>query len=752
MTKPFQPWLGVNKENRLRGAGIADSAYSIYLNIDALKEADAQDKGFLGAAIGIGVVGAVVELGLTAINPFGAAISAGVGWLIEHIGFLQDFLDLVTGDPDEVQRLIAELNGVAQALSTTGEGLAKALNRDVAGWTGPAAEAFQATMKDRLALLDLHAKVTSTAATILAACNAVMAAVRTLVRDLISAAIGDFVSVVLIGLATAEITFGASLVVALEYCVVHAGALSIKLLSKLTQAVQALVRSAQRLTSLFSLTRGVGKPGGSAGARPDVVGAPPPNRPPGVDAPPGGGTRPGTADGQPPPTNPSGVDAPSGGPNRPGSPGAPPPSGASGVDAPGGGPARPGSADGAPPPAGPGRVDAPTGGPPRPASAGPGSGTSPSGLTPPGGGRADGAPPPPQRSDTAPTGFSGNLPVGPRPDAAPAPPPRTNTAPGGLGAQPRPQPSSFGPPPRSDTAPAGLGAQPRPQPSSFGPPPRSDTAPAGLGAQPRPGEPGGGPPPRANTLPEGGAVPAPPPRTNTAPGALGAQPRPDAVPSGPPPRTNTAPGGLGAQPRPDAAPSGPPPRTNTAPGGLGAQPRPDAVPSGPPPRTNTAPDSLGSPGTGARPNDGAQAPPPGPQRTDSAPAALPGAGSRPPEDGAAGGRPTEDGTPEGRPTGEAGPGRTEGAPVTWEQARQDYTKVDQWLREGSGPQVLRERAAWVQERLRTEYPQAYAALSSGGYGGAADQFGKGPIELLRQLGELQKKAEEAREDERTRQR
>lgn len=38
-----------------------------------------------------------------ALDPFGAILAAGVGWLMEHVGPLSDALDSLTGDPDQIK-------------------------------------------------------------------------------------------------------------------------------------------------------------------------------------------------------------------------------------------------------------------------------------------------------------------------------------------------------------------------------------------------------------------------------------------------------------------------------------------------------------------------------------------------------------------------------------------------------------------------------------------------------------------------
>jgi hypothetical protein len=54
------------------------------------------------ASVAMGAVGTALDALSMAMDPFGAVLAAGVGWLMEHVGPLREALNGLTGNADEI--------------------------------------------------------------------------------------------------------------------------------------------------------------------------------------------------------------------------------------------------------------------------------------------------------------------------------------------------------------------------------------------------------------------------------------------------------------------------------------------------------------------------------------------------------------------------------------------------------------------------------------------------------------------------
>ena len=54
------------------------------------------------ASVALGAAGTALDALSMALDPFGAILAAGVGWLMEHVGPLKEALDALAGNPDEI--------------------------------------------------------------------------------------------------------------------------------------------------------------------------------------------------------------------------------------------------------------------------------------------------------------------------------------------------------------------------------------------------------------------------------------------------------------------------------------------------------------------------------------------------------------------------------------------------------------------------------------------------------------------------
>ncbi|MFR9803832.1 hypothetical protein ACL02T_16250 [Pseudonocardia sp. RS010] len=174
------------------GAGLASSV----ADVAAAAEADRPDPGALAwtaAGAGLDALGFVAD-------PFGELATAGIGWLIEHVGFLREPLDRLAGNPAEIVARATDWRRGAQAVSAE----AAARGRpDLGAWTGSAAGAARAAAaRDAAALGGLAADCAAVADRLLEV-GATVGAERALVRDTVAGFLWDLARWALASIASA---------------------------------------------------------------------------------------------------------------------------------------------------------------------------------------------------------------------------------------------------------------------------------------------------------------------------------------------------------------------------------------------------------------------------------------------------------------------------------------------------------------------------------------------------------------------
>lgn len=297
------------------------------------------------ASVALGAVGTALDALSMAMDPFGAILANGVGWLMEHVGPLKDALDALTGNADEIAANSETWKNIATELGAVGADLAGMVSADLQSWTGIAADAYRERATDTAALLDAAKQGCEGASSGVKTAGEVVAAVRALVRDIIAELIGHLISWALQVLFTLGI--GLTWVVPQVANAVAKTASKIANLTKKTvKALQALMPLLKRADDLFAdaatamkkLTPGKAGPapkpgkldegttpkGSPDGSKSDPDGSTTPSGspPPKTDPPP-----PPKADPPPPPKNdtPDGSTTPSGSPPPPRDRGVPSP-------------------------------------------------------------------------------------------------------------------------------------------------------------------------------------------------------------------------------------------------------------------------------------------------------------------------------------------------------------------------------------------------------------------------------------------
>jgi hypothetical protein len=297
----------ITSANSTTGAGVFDSWKQVGDSIGKVQTEHGGDLAAVSVELGINVISAVLDTVAFAMDPLAKLIAAGLGWLIEHVSFLKWPLDQVAGNPSEVTKVANELHKIGESLRNTGEELDKTLQATITQWQGKGYDSFLKSINDRKGWIDANAKAADVAGYMVETTGALIGAVRSLLRDIITTILGDIISTMLIALALAIPTFGASIAVGVTKCVATVSVQVAAMMAKLAKVVAYAGRTLGRLTGLSKLVKG--KPGSSSSAGHELSNLPPhgggvPNfsrplpKPPGTavthDGPGGGGATPST--------------------------------------------------------------------------------------------------------------------------------------------------------------------------------------------------------------------------------------------------------------------------------------------------------------------------------------------------------------------------------------------------------------------------------------------------------------------------
>lgn len=199
-------------------------------------------KGDWGAMAGDAAAFGMDLLGFVT-NPMGSLLSAGIGWLIEHIGFLKEGLDLLAGDPDAVNAMALTWSNIAKRMQDTADKYTSTLDA-LSQSQGAAVDGYRKAVQDFSNVVAGGASHATSAASAMTVAASAVGVVRGAVRD----AIASFVSNAIIKFAAASaltpITFGASQAAFIADTVVQGTITAGKNAKKISKVVKQLEKVA----------------------------------------------------------------------------------------------------------------------------------------------------------------------------------------------------------------------------------------------------------------------------------------------------------------------------------------------------------------------------------------------------------------------------------------------------------------------------------------------------------------------------
>jgi hypothetical protein len=201
---------------------------------------DASGKNWGGLAVD--VVGDGMDLLGMAIDPFGSLAGAGIGWLIEHIGFLKKALDIVAGDPESVTAKSVTWTNVAKALSDAADQYESSA-RTLRSSNDSGAVNGAAKTGDNLAtVLRGASSHASDAATAMKVAATAVGTTRGIIRDSLSQFAGDAIVKWIAATAAAFFTFGATEAAFVVDEVAEGTSLAVQNGSKLSKLLETLTQ------------------------------------------------------------------------------------------------------------------------------------------------------------------------------------------------------------------------------------------------------------------------------------------------------------------------------------------------------------------------------------------------------------------------------------------------------------------------------------------------------------------------------
>ena len=154
---------------------------------------------------GLGTVATALDTAAAVMDPLGEALSAGVGWIIEHLGSLNEWLNELTGDSDAVAAAASTWTNIATKLNSCATDLDKVRSSRLAGQESLAVATFKTLQAGSASHLRMTGQLAGAISGGLTVASMIVRMVHDMVRDAISDVIGKLLSKASITVLTAGV-------------------------------------------------------------------------------------------------------------------------------------------------------------------------------------------------------------------------------------------------------------------------------------------------------------------------------------------------------------------------------------------------------------------------------------------------------------------------------------------------------------------------------------------------------------------
>jgi hypothetical protein len=231
--------------NWTSGAGLLSDASTLLGDIN--NGADGLDWTVDGVSAGLDTI-------ITLADPFGAAVAAGVGWILENIPGISELWNDLSGNPEEINRVSVTWHNIAARLKEEAEAFDTQAGT-IETWKGDAATSFAQVAKDYSKIVPGVASDAEFLSIVTAGMGAIIAALREVVYWAISAWLTeDVIPEALASLATSWCTFGASIAAFLTWLIISTsltfGVLGEKIADASVKFAEVYAKIGEALTKL----------------------------------------------------------------------------------------------------------------------------------------------------------------------------------------------------------------------------------------------------------------------------------------------------------------------------------------------------------------------------------------------------------------------------------------------------------------------------------------------------------------------
>lgn len=223
--------------DNFEGGGVGSS----WADLNAALSADHVDPlqvAYTAAGAGLDTLGAIE-------NPLDNLLSAGVGWLIEHVWFLHEPLDALAGDPTQItaqaqtwHKVGGELGAVAQDHRAAAAALT--------AWEGMAGDGYRGAVDRFGGALEQAGRDATQLADLILTTGAQVGTVRALVRDQIAGFVSDAIQTAIYAGVAALVTAGGAV-----------GAGAVRLILRAIDLAESIWRTIRRLLDAMTLAGGM---------------------------------------------------------------------------------------------------------------------------------------------------------------------------------------------------------------------------------------------------------------------------------------------------------------------------------------------------------------------------------------------------------------------------------------------------------------------------------------------------------------
>ncbi|WP_030161615.1 hypothetical protein [Glycomyces sp. NRRL B-16210] len=215
-----------------------------------------------------GLNGTVMALDILAMvmNPLKELMMAGVGFLIEHVGPLRDFLDMLAGDPVSINATKDTWKNIEAALAQAAADLVDDAN-SMSDWSSDTAEAYRRTIGDFGDAINAASSASGSIAKYMEVMGIWTAVTRGLVLELICDFVSRVIMYALSALASAWFTMGGSIAAMISAVIAEAIAVIAKLADKIARLGKAMQGLAPRMGKVGQIFDDVGETVGKFGTK-----------------------------------------------------------------------------------------------------------------------------------------------------------------------------------------------------------------------------------------------------------------------------------------------------------------------------------------------------------------------------------------------------------------------------------------------------------------------------------------------------